>query len=148
MRYEVIRKKKFWWHSSFVLLLCQSACSLSISHSLQTIWTDPPRLPAFLQQPDYFRSFDKWLLSSKRMKKPKNKRKNWNPSESFMALTFLCADHTLYYPSFQLIRSNGSLWHVEFFTHIHTQTQMRIPGSMVVISLALGVGMTSWGRRR
>lgn len=72
MRYEVIIKKKK--HCSFVLLLSQSASSLSIPRSVQILRADPPRLPAFLLQPDDFLSFDKWLLSWKGIKKTKSIR--------------------------------------------------------------------------
>lgn len=86
------------------MLLCLtfiSACLFAVN-PLQTLRTDPPRLPAFLHQPDYFLSFDKWLLSLKRMKKRRRIKEKMKPSESFMALTFCCSGCMLYYPSFRL----------------------------------------------
>lgn len=151
MIYKVIRKKSFWWHCSFVLLLSQSACSLSIPRSLQTLQTDPPRLLAFLQQPDYFLSFDKWLPSLKTMKKKSQRIK-----EKTKAIKVVYGSDLLLHrlrTLLSLFPTQDSLATTVYFdmwnsSHTSTLTQMHIPGSMVVISLALGAGMTSWGRRR
>lgn len=118
----------------------------------ETSRADPPRLPAFLLQPDYFRSFDKWLLSLKRMEREKKGKKTkpiWVVYGSDLSLHRLRA-------LLSFIPARDSLGTTVYFdmrnsshthTHTSTQTQMHIPGSVVVISLALAAGMTSWRRR-
>lgn len=78
-------------------------------------------------------------------KKQRIKGKNETHQESFMVVTFsLSRPHAL----LSLIPTQDSLGTTVYSdmwnsSHTSTQTQMHIPGPMVVISLALGAGMTS-----
>lgn len=95
------------------LPVCCQSCGLC-----SLLQTDPPRLSAFLQQPDYFLSFDKWLLSLKRMKKQKNKthqRRLWLWPFAAQTARFLILPSNSGF-----ITINGLLCHVEFSTQTST----------------------------
>lgn len=109
--YEETLAPLFYFYLSLPVC-CQSRglCSL--------LQTDPPRLSAFLQQPDYFLSFDKWLLSLKRMKKQKNKthqRRLWLWPFAVQTARFLILPSNSGF-----ITINGLVCHVEFSTQTST----------------------------
>lgn len=139
------------WHSSKVPFLKRNLLSFSATKTQLLVLLPnqlsllpptqppppPPNAPASLRQPDYFQSSDKWLLSLKRTWEKAKEKKHCCPSWlwPFVALlSFILSGR---------IRNDGV-----FHTHTPTHTQMCIPGCVVVISLALVEGMTSWGEQQ